>query len=348
MKRREFIRNGVLATLAIGTMQNLFGGTKSIKEKKIIKPKRIKPGDTVGIVAPGSYITEKELEETIQNLKMLGMKPYYTNNVLKKHGYLGGTDKERVADLHEMFSNPEVDWIIAARGGYGCTRILPMLDYDLIRNNPKVLMGYSDITALLYAIFAQTGLVTFHGPVGVSTFNDFSVNYVKKVLFDAESGILLKSHEEVFNNEKIPYTVRSGKVRGQLVGGNLSLAVAVIGTKYDVDYSGKIVFLEEIGEEPYRIDRMLTQMIEAGKFEKAAGIALGKFIDCEVDKEKPEFENSLTLSEVIYDRLFNLGIPVAYGLSFGHITNKFVLPFGIMAEFDAGERTITLLESAVT
>ncbi len=345
MKRRNFLYTASLAIAATAVEPlKIFS---NFKEPKIIKPKRIKPGDTVGIVAPGSYISEKELEETVTNIENLGFKPYYTKNILKRFGYLAGSDKIRVDDLHEMFSNPKVDWIIAARGGYGCTRILPMLDYDLIRRNPKVLMGYSDITALLFAIFSQTGLITFHGPVGISTFNDFSVDYVKEVLFAPDSRVVLKSKTEEYNGEEIPYTVRSGKAQGRLVGGNLSLATALIGTKYDVDYSGKIVFLEEVEEEPYRIDRMLTQMIEAGKFENAAGIALGKFWDCEAKKNKPEFENSLTLTEVIYDRLFKLGIPIVYGTSFGHITNKFVLPFGIKAELDATEKIITLLESAV-
>ncbi len=346
MKRRDFIFTASL-TAAAAAFSPLKVLAKEKEDLQIIKPKRIKPGDRVGIVAPGSYISEKELIETVTNLKKLGFKPYYTENILKRHGYLAGTDEERVADLHEMFSNPKIDWIIAARGGYGCTRILPMLDYNLIKNNPKVLMGYSDITALFYAIFKQTGLITFHGPVGISTFNDFSIDYVKKVLFAPDKGVVLKSKVENYNGDTIPFTIRSGKARGRLVGGNLSLATAVIGTKYDVDYSGKIVFLEEVGEEPYRIDRMLTQMIEAGKFEKAAGIVLGKFWNCEVKKDKPEFDNSLTLNEVLYDRLFGLGIPIFYGASFGHITNKFVLPFGVKAEMDASEKTITLLESAV-
>ena len=346
MKRSNFLKTIAFTSVSLAANPlKIFA--KEGEEPSIIKPNRIKPGDTVGIIAPGSFITEDEFNETIDNLKNLGFKPYYTKNILKRHGYLAGTDKERADDIHEMFSNPNVDWIIAARGGYGCTRILPLLDYNLIKNNPKVLMGYSDITALLYAIFSRTGLVGFHGPVGISTFNDFSVEYIKKVLFQPDNGVVLESKVEDFNGERIPFTIRSGKARGRLIGGNLTLAVSLIGTKYDIDYSGKVVFLEEVGEEPYRIDRMLTQMIEAGKFENAAGIVLGKFWRCEVKKDKPEFKISLTLDEVLYDRLFQLGIPIFYGASFGHITNKFVLPFGINIEMDAQEKTITLLESAV-
>lgn len=346
MKRRNFLQTLALAggAAALSPIKNL---PSNLGQKKIIKPKRIKPGDRVGIVAPGSYIDLKELLETVENLQKLGFKTYYTGNVMKRYGYLAGRDEERVQDLHEMFKNPEIDWIIAARGGYGCTRILPMLDYDLIAKHPKVLMGYSDITALLFAIYEKTGLIGFHGPVGISNFNDFSIDYMKKVLYSPDEGVVLRSKKQQFDGQEIPFTVRSGKARGRLVGGNLSLATALIGTPYDVDYSGKIVFLEEVGEEPYRIDRMLTQMIEAGKFKNAKGIVLGKFWNCEIKKEKPEFENSLTLTEVIYDRLFKLGIPVFYGASFGHINNKFTLPFGVKAELDATEKTITLLESAV-
>ncbi len=346
MKRRNFIRALPLTGLAAVSFPfNIFAAAKS--NFKIIKPKRIKPGQTVGIIAPGSFITKEELDETIDNVKNLGFKPYFTENILKRSGYLAGTDEERLSDLHEMFRNPRVDWILAARGGYGCSRILPYINYELIRNNPKVLMGYSDVTALLYAIFAQTGLVGFHGPVGISTFNDFSIEYIEKVLFQPDKGIVLRSNEEDFNGQKIPFTIRSGQSRGRLIGGNLTLAVSLIGTKYDVDYSGKILFLEEVGEEPYRIDRMLTQMIEAGKFKNLAGIVLGKFRKCEIKKEDPEFPKSFTLNEVLYDRLFGLNIPVFYGASFGHITNKFVLPIGINVKMDAEEKTITLLESAV-
>jgi len=346
LKRRNFIW-----ALSVSSIAGAVSPAKMFpaisKNKNIIRPKKIRKGDTVGIIAPGSFITEDELKETLENIRKLGCKPYYTNNILKRDGYLAGTDKERADDVHEMFSNPNVDWILAARGGYGCSRILPMLDYKLIRDNPKILMGYSDITALLYAIYSRTGLIGFHGPVGISTFNDFSLDYINKVLFEANRKITLKSKEEEFNGQKIPFTIRSGKSRGKLIGGNLTLAVSLIGTKYDVDYSGKIVFLEEVGEEPYRIDRMLTQMIEAGKFNNAAGIVLGKFWDCEIKKEKPEFKESFTLTEVLYDRLFQLDIPIFYGASFGHITNKFVLPIGVEAEMDAVEKTITLLESAV-
>ncbi len=225
---------------------------------------------------------------------------------------------------------------------------LPMLDYDVIRANPKVLIGYSDITALLYGIYKKSGLITFHGPVGTSTFNDYSVNNFNKVLINPERTSLFPNSTS--GDDENIYGVTSiikGKGKGRLVGGNLSIMVSLIGTEFDVDFSKKIIFIEEIGEEPYRIDRMLTQMIQAGKFENAAGVMMGIFRKCEVKKESDLTAKSFTLMEVLQDRLGSLKIPVVYGMSFGHVKDKFTIPFGALAELDAGKQTFTLLEKAV-
>lgn len=351
MQRRNFIKGAAAATI-LGT-----GGYKTLakgiiqKERKrnSLIPARLKQGDTIGLIAPGSFITEDELKESVQNLKELGFKVTYTENILARSGYLGGTDKQRADDVNNMFERNDIDGIFCARGGYGCSRILPILDYDKIKRNPKVIIGYSDITALLYGIYSQTGMVCYHGPVGISTFNDFSIYNMENVLMRPSADFEMISKPDKKDDElyKI-YPIRSGIAEGELVGGNLSIVVSLIGTKYDIDTAGKIVFLEDVGEEPYRIDRMLTQMIEAGKFDNAAGIALGVFKHCRVKKEDPSFKTSFTLSEVLYDRLYKLGIPVVYGLSFGHIENKFTLPFGIKAKLDVTNQTLTLLEKAVS
>ncbi len=340
MKRKDFIRTSAMAGIAAVSGGGVFAN--ALNDKKIIKPPLLRKGDKVGIAAPGSYITEEELEETKKNIRSLGLVPFYTENILAKDGYLAGTDKQRASDINRMFADKSVKAVWAARGGYGAARILGMIDYNAIRRNPKILIGYSDITALLYAVFAKTGLISFHGPVGISTFDEFSVHSLKQILFDAETNISLTPSEKF----PTPLTIRSGKASGKLIGGNLSLAVSLIGTPYDVSSKGKIIFLEEINEEPYRIDRMLTQMIQADKFKDAAGIALGRFVKCSPKEEDPEFESSFTLEEVLYDRLFNLGIPVVYGLSFGHIDNKYTLPFGSEAELDAKTGVIKLTESA--
>jgi muramoyltetrapeptide carboxypeptidase len=341
MKRKDFVKllgaAAVLPSAAAGSALNL--------EQQKIKPRRIKPGDKIGLTAPGGYISEKELQDSIDNLKNLGFIPVHSKHILQKYGYLAGSDKVRADDLNEMFSRRDVAGIVCARGGYGCARILPMLDYDLIKKNPKVLVGYSDITALLYGIYAKTGLVCFHGPVGISTFNEFSVQYFREVLLNPVDKLQLTNP---VNPEMLPLqTIKSGKASGELAGGNLSIVVSLIGTEYDINSDGKIIFLEEINEEPYRIDRMFTQMIQAGKFKNAKGIALGVFRKCEAKEKDPAFPQSLTLMEVLEDRLFDLGIPVLYGLSFGHITDKFTLPFGVRTELDSFNKTLVLLETAV-
>ncbi|GBD92360.1 putative murein peptide carboxypeptidase [bacterium BMS3Abin04] len=350
MQRRNFIK-GTAAAAILGT-----GGYKTLakgiiqesKKKDLLIPARLKPGDTIGLVAPGSFITENELKESVQNLEELGFKVAYSKNILARSGYLGGTDKQRADDVNNMFERKDINGIFCARGGYGCARILPILDYGKIEKNPKVIIGYSDITALLYGIYSQTGLVCYHGPVGISTFNEFSVYNMENVLMQPSASFAMISKPDKEDDElyKI-YPIRSGIAKGELVGGNLSIVVSLIGTKYDIDTTGKIVFLEDVGEEPYRIDRMLTQMIEAGKFDNAAGIALGVFKHCRVKKENPSFKTSFNLREVLFDRLYKLGVPVIYGLSFGHIENKFTLPFGIKAKLDVTNQTLTLLEKAV-
>ncbi len=347
MKRKDFIKSiGLLSALPIASCSTIVSSTnKNITPSKIIKPPRLKKGDTVGLISPGSYITEAQLQESVENLESIGLKVFYSNSILRKYGYLAGTDKERAEDVNRMFADKNIKGIFAARGGYGCSRILPMLDYNMIRQNPKILIGYSDITALLYGIFSQTGLVTFHGPVGISTFNEYSNQHVENILFNPHKTYTMKNLPD--DESKITI-INSGRANGKLVGGNLSIVVTMIGTKYDVDLKNKIVFLEDVGEEPYRIDRMLTHLLEATNIKQAAGIALGVFNNCEIKKDDPEFENSLTLQEVFKDRFGKLNIPVISGLSFGHISNKFTLPFGIKAELNTTNKSLTLLENAVT
>jgi len=326
----------------------VFASDKNYESKKLIKPARLKNGDTIALVTPGSYITEQEKEESINNLRSLGFNVTYSDRLMQKNGYFSETDRERASDLNEMFERKDVQGIMCARGGYGCARILSYLDYDLIEDNPKALVGFSDVTALQYALFKNSGLITFHGPVSISTFSSFSIRNFKNVLLNPTYELELENSKT--GNNYNPYgitVIADGKAEGELVGGNLSIVVSLIGTEYDLDFSNKIVFLEEFIEEPYRIDRMLTQMIQAGKLENAAGIALGVFKLCEPNKTNPAFKDSFSLMEVLKDRLGNLGIPVIYGLSFGHIADKFTLPFGGKAELNSETKRLKLIESAV-
>lgn len=324
--------------------QNKIDLQDSKLESPKIKPNKINKGDTIGLIAPGSYISERQLNNSVENLNKLGYKVKYNPEIMAKHGYLAGEDSVRVKQIHSMFLDDEVKAIMAVRGGYGCSRLLPYLDYEMIKNHPKILVGYSDITSLLYGIYKKTKLVCFHGPVATSTFNEYSLKNFENILTINQNNYVMQNLAEDKDTLNV---INPGVAKGELVGGNLSIVVSLIGTEYDIDTKNKIIFLEDIGEEPYRIDRMLTQMKLSGKFENCAGIALGIFRRCEIDPNDPEFENSLTLYQVFKDRLGDLGIPVISGLSFGHITNKFTLPFGISAQLDTYNAKLTLLENSV-
>lgn len=345
MNRRNFtkkIASGaslLCAPIPLFTVQSFH----SMKPKRL-KPKRLKPGQTVGLIAPGSSVDESRLQKAISTIKSLGLTPFHTDTILAKRGYLAGNDAERLADLHLMFKNPKVDAIWCIRGGYGCTRLLPAIDYKLIRKHPKILIGYSDITALLQAIYKKTGLIGFHGPVAVSEPTDYSLHYLRQVLLQPSPQLIIKNAQENISSEKENYSIkviRSGRAKGRLAGGNLSLISAMAGTDYAISIKNKILFLEDIGEKPYRIDRMLTQLRQAYDLNKAAAIVLGIFADCEGGK------GSLSLMETLQDRLGDLKIPVIYGMSFGHIDHQMTLPVGIKAELDTDKATITLLENAV-
>lgn len=353
MNRKKFIKSisavTAISALPVNHLLSFPSNDENHAEKiSIIKPKHLKEGDRIALVAPGSYISESELQDSVKDLSDLGFQVTFSEKLTLQNGYFSGTDQQRAEDLMDMFEREDVDAIMCVRGGYGCARILPLLDYSVIKKHPKILIGYSDVTALLYGIFRKTGLITFHGPVATSTFNDFTVNNFKRVLMN------LNPDRKYFNanpsSDENIYGVRTlvnGKAKGRLVGGNLSIMVSLIGTKYDVDYSNKIIFIEEVGEEPYRIDRMLTQLIQADKFKNAAGVMMGIFSKCEPREKDPSFSKSFSLMEVLTDRFFNMKIPVVYGMSFGHVKDKFTIPFGALAELDTNEQSFTLLEPAV-
>jgi muramoyltetrapeptide carboxypeptidase len=343
MQRRKFLTQ----TLPLITAPSLVISNPEMNcMKKIHKPTRLKKGDTIGLIAPASSAKDIFIEKAVKNIENLGLNVKLGANIRAKHGYLAGTDAERLSDMHTMFADKTVQGVWCVRGGYGCSRLLEQIDYSLIRNNPKVLIGYSDITALHCALYEKTGLVTFHGSVGGSEFADYAIQHIQKMLFEPkaqhEIEYLLpddKAENPVYKAE----TIREGKAIGRLAGGNLSLITALAGTKYAPDFTDAIAYIEDVGERPYRLDRMFTQALQACNLHKAAAIALGVFEDCQ---PKPD-EDSLTLMEMLRDRLVGLGIPVVYGLHFGHIANQMTLPYGIKAALDTEKRSITLLENAV-
>ncbi len=312
----------------------------------LTKPQRLQPGDTVGFITPGSYASDEALQKAWRNIESLGLKVKPGKNLRAQRGFNAGTDAQRLEDIHLMFADPEVKAIWCVRGGYGCTRLLPFLDYDLIRQNPKIFIGYSDITALLQAIHLNTGLIGFHGPVAASNFTDYNISQLENILFQASSRhsiLLAEGQKEKTASEYQPSVIRAGRATGKLCGGNLSLMAAMSGTPNAFDLSGKLVFIEEVEERPYRVDRMLTTLLQASHLDKAAGIALGVFADCQ---PKPD-ERSLSLMETLQDRLGGLDIPVVYGLSFGHVADNCTLPFGIPATLDTTSMSLQLEDSAV-
>ena len=320
-----------------------------MKATNTIKAKRLRKDDTIGLITPAGVITPEKLNNTKSFLHNLGYKTFHTDHVLMQKGYLAGDDKALLNDFHLMFEKTDIDAILCIRGGYGTMRFISDIDYDLIRNNPKILIGYSDITALLQAIYKKTGLIGFHGVVGTSAFTEYTLSYFPDILENrlAQRSIYSFPPKENSIEAYLPYVIKHGKAKGKLVGGNLALLASLMGTPYEVDFENNLVFIEDIGEPPYRIDRMLTQILLSGKLQKASGIILGVFNNCDIDGKEITRENSLSLKEVILDRLGNLKIPIMYGFSFGHIKNQAIFPVGINAEMDTESFSIKLLESPV-
>ncbi len=346
--RRRFIGEvSAISTAAALSPRTVVGKNQSLK---IIKPQALKKGDTVGLIAPASGIFEPQtIRDGQETLANLGFRVKLGKNISRRYGYLAGLDEERLNDLHDMFQDGEVKAIIALRGGYGSMRLLENLDYDLIRKNPKILLGYSDITSLHLAIHAKTGLVTFHGPVAISSFTDYTQEYFYKIVSSATPIGDIKHPKP--NSELSPtshfFTIKDGVARGRLIGGNLTLMTALLGTPYEFDTTDKILFIEEVGEEPYSIDRMLTQLSFAGKFNNAAGIVIDRCRKCGPSDYKPAFSNTLSVEEVFIDRLKHLDIPVVFGFSIGHVADKPTLPLGIEVTLNATNHTLTFEESAI-
>lgn len=316
---------------------------------EILKPKRLRRGDTVGLIAPSSNAWEGEdVRFAIETLESLGFVVKPGKNLYRRQAYLAGTDEERAADVNAAFGDDSVDAVFPIRGGYGAQRILPYLDYEQIQKNPKILMGFSDITALHCAIHLRTGLMTFHGPTAMRTWSEYSVTEMEKILMEPVAPVRLAApppFEErpgkVERENRVTKLV-GGKARGRLVGGNLTLLSSLLGTPYQPDFQGKILFIEDVGESPYRIDRMLTHLWLAGVFEACAGVAMGKFTDA-----KPSGGSSRSLEEIFRDRFEPLGKPAVRGLMIGHVDDIATIPVGAEAELDAESGELRLLERAV-
>ncbi len=352
MKRRNFVFQLGAAGLAVPftSLSNTSGNlSHPALSNNIIKPKALKEGDTIGIVSPASAIFESEPYEIAkESFEAMGLKVEFGKYTKSRYGHLAGTDEERAEELNMMFRDKEVNGIIALRGGAGSARLLDKLDYEAIKNNPKIFVGYSDITALHLAIFNKTGLVTFHGPVAVSSWNPFSYDYFRKLIFDGEEVTYQnpdsKGNELTQTTNRIR-TIRQGTANGQLLGGNLSVLTSIMGTPYfPADWKEKILYIEDIGEKIYAVDRMMSQLQLGGVLEQISGFVFGKCNGCDPGGSG---YGSLTMEEVIDHYIKPLEIPAFSGAMIGHIDDNITLPNGIKAEINADAGTIQLLAPAV-
>jgi muramoyltetrapeptide carboxypeptidase len=317
----------------------------------LVKPRVLRPGDTVGLVTPSTYVSDPDKLWLAQNtIEALGLRWKMGRRVGRREGYLGGTVEERVEDLHAMFADPEVKAVFCLRGGYGSAMLLDRLDYGLIRKNAKILLGYSDITALHLGIQRMAGLVTFHGPVVLSGLSDWTLEHLRRALFETKPlGRLSNPPEPRPIRPRHPWrAVRPGKARGRLAGGNLTLISTTLGTPYEIETEGRILVLEDVGEEPYSIDRMLTHLRLAGKLRGIRGLVFGECASCRPREFQPAFESTFSVGEVVQNLLGGLDVPVLTGLVIGHTEDQLTLPLGVEAELDADAGTLTILEPALT
>ncbi|PAF23476.1 LD-carboxypeptidase [Terribacillus saccharophilus] len=292
-----------------------------------------KKGDTIGIVSPAGPIKREELERGIKIVESLGLRVKLGKHVYDKYGYLAGTDTDRAADLNDMFKDNEVKGIICARGGYGSGRIVELLDYEIIKQKPKVLLGYSDITYLHTAIRQRTGLITFHGPMVAS---DMGESDFAKLSYDLLQQFFIPQ-DVIYTTAISPLeAIVHGKATGTLVGGNLSLLTSTLGTPDEIDTKGKLLLLEDVAEPPYKIDSMLNQLKHAGKLKQAEGILIGDFNGC--DSNEPE--TSLSFDQVLVDYLTDLEKPVLKGFRIGHCNPNITVPLGTEATMDTKTKTL--------
>ncbi len=314
-----------------------------------IIPERLHPGDTIALIAPASAPPDpKMVDESMAALKEMGFKVKLGRNVRKRWGFLAGKDQERAADLMQAFTDRKVHGIICLRGGYGTPRLLPLLDYQAIHNNPKVFIGFSDITALHCAFLKKSNLLSFHGPMAASHFikKDYPQfwrdSILKIVTEPSAAGSICRGY-----TGKTVSVIRGGKASGELIGGNLSLLGALMGTPYQPSFRKKLLFLEDLDENPYRMDRMLTHLLNAGVLQQVAGVAVGICENCVDPKAKTAKEYRQTLEDVFKERLLPLKVPVVIGLPFGHVPHNATLPVGGRATLDANKGDLILTSPAV-
>jgi muramoyltetrapeptide carboxypeptidase len=312
-----------------------------------VKPPALRRGDTVGLTAPAGPLSAEQIRKAVENLKSRGVNVKLAADPKEKQGYLAADDDARAADLNRLVRDPEVKAIICLRGGYGSPRILDLIDYAAIRSQPKIIVGYSDITALLNAVRQHAGVVTFHGPMGREWATGkgptpFSEKYLWPI-FRPRSALMDDWGGARPSGMKAPTTLVGGRAEGILVGGNLSLISSLMGTPFELDTRDAVLFIEEVAEKPFRIDRMLNQLRLAGKLKAVRGVLLGGFPGCEARDPEGDFSPE----ELFVSYFGGLGVPVLGEYPAGHVPDGVTLPIGARVRLDATAKTLTILESAV-
>jgi muramoyltetrapeptide carboxypeptidase len=344
-------RRNLLAALGLAATSIAVSPRASVAQSSsVIKPSRLRPGDTVGILSPaGATFHQDQIDLVVDAVKGLGFVPKLAPHATERYGYLAGPDEVRAADVNALFADPSIAALMPIHGGWGSARILPYLDYDTIRANPKVLVGFSDITALLLGIHSQTGLITFHGPHGITSWREGQVDPLRRVVINGEAltytnPLLGEDQDRLMRVRGRVQTITPGQASGTLIGGNLSVIAGIVGSPYMPNTEGAILFLEDIGEAPYRVDRMLTQLKLAGILDNLAGFIFGQCTNC----GPGETYGSLTPEQILEDHIKPLGIPAWSGAWIGHVEPIWTLPIGGGVTVDAGTGAIQMDSTAVS
>ena len=335
LSRKSFLAHSVIGLNSLFFKKKL--DVNSLVYRTTIKPKRLPNNARIGLIAPASPIySSVKFNNMINSLEGLGYSLVFGDHIKDRNGYLAGLDSDRVADLHTMFKNKNIDGILCIRGGYGSNRLLDLIDFDIIKQNPKPFIGFSDITSLHLAIYTKTKVVTFHGPVGKSEWNKFTKDSWNSILHQAAT-----PKYYIPENQKNTFTINSGTAEGILLGGNLTVLTSLLGSDYLPEFDGAILFLEDIGEDVYRVDRMLSQLFLSGILKKINGFVFGKCTDCEMSTY------SLSLKEILDHYIKPLHIPAFYGAMISHEQQNLTIPVGVYASIDASNKSIKLLEPSV-
>ena len=335
---RELIRGVTRRKMLAGTAAVAAGGVAGLGEgaavasSRVRRPRMLKRGDRVRLVSPASSPEAKAVRRGEELLRSWGLEVEYAEHALDEFGYLAATDAERLSDLNAALADPKVRGVICTRGGYGVQRIIDGVDRHAVRRDPKPLVGFSDITGLQQWLWRQTGLATIHGPM--AAWNDDrtgpkSAEALRTALMTTDRIVLTRNPDEPGADVEVP-----GRARGTLLGGNVSLLAAAVGNRELPGLRGAILFLEDVGEAPYRLDRMLTSMRRSGVLDGLAGIALGQWTDCEGEP------GEWTVSEMLRDRLGDLGVPILGGLPIGHGQGQLTMPLGVRATLDTAAGTL--------